>query len=96
MGIASYLRCLVTEEDQTILKKAYHNPLRKKMIRYGIFWEDIKKMLPRLPSHIGSAPISYIKTLGVDVNDPDPAPPTSKGGKKLLGVRTTYLQKVRN
>jgi len=73
----------VTEEDQRVLKKAYHNPMRKNMIRYGHFWEDIKKMLPRLPAHISSAPISYCNTLAKDPMDPDPAPPTSKGGLVL-------------
>jgi len=73
----------VTEEDQTILKKAYHNPLRKKMIRYGVFWDNIKALLPRLPAHVGSAPINYINTLAKDENDPDPAGPTSKGGERL-------------
>jgi len=71
---------MITEEQQRILKKAYHNPMRKHMIRYGLFWEDIKRLLPQLPAHMQFCPINYITTLAKDPLDPDPAPPSSIGG----------------
>jgi len=84
----------VSEEEQRILKKAYHNPMRKRMIRYGAFWEDIKKMLPQLPAHLQSAPISYVNTLAKDPLDPDPEPPKSKGGEVTSGRRANKAPKV--
>ena len=58
--------------------------MRKHMIRYGLFWEDIKSKLPTLPAAIAFCPINYINTLAKDPNDPDPAPAKSKGGELIL------------
>eukprot|EP00656_Telonema_subtile_P042078 TRINITY_DN4750_c0_g1_i1.p1 TRINITY_DN4750_c0_g1~~TRINITY_DN4750_c0_g1_i1.p1 ORF type:complete len:1197 (+),score=405.96 TRINITY_DN4750_c0_g1_i1:120-3710(+) len=70
----------LSESAQAVLRKAFQNPLRRNLINYGFFWEDVKSRLPKVPSCIGSAPTYLCKTLAKDPDDPDPDPPTSKGG----------------
>jgi len=71
----------LTEQEQTVLRKAFQNPLRPNLINYGMFWEDVKARLPKVPSCIGSCPVYLCKTLAKDPEDPDPEPPKSIGGK---------------